>query len=370
MALIGGTGGGCGDSTDISGTSGTVSYVTTPVKTGTYAMRSNPTTTNTGHFEVRKFQANGLAVDLGLSRIYTKIDFRYATKPSSNDEVIIATNGAAKPSVRINSSGNLVLYDSTNALVATGTAVLSQDTWYEIQATWGQNTDSCAVIVDGVTDITAASVSCGSAATQRMRYGKSANSNGNTVDFFYDNILIGDTQITSGAAIMASIPASDISVSQWSSGTGTTYAEIDEIPASNADYLMSNGSANDAFLCGIASMDTRGVPAGATFLGLFVRGRYRENTGTPTSGTQLNVKSGSTTSSTTARDGTTTVASSSILLETDPNTSAAWTRSALDAVQVGMTETTTTQVWCTSIICQIVYVPSTASAKPFFCIAA
>lgn len=372
MAVVGATGFGWGTTADVAAASGTISYVTSPVKTGTYAVRVNPTTTNTGYVEVRKYGTNGTAADLALATVRGKFDFRYATKPSSNDEPILATNGT-KPSIRINSSGNLVLYDSTGAVVATGSTALAQDTWYSIQYVWGSNTATATISIDGATEITNASVSCGAGNNARMRFGKVTDANGNSVDFFYDNVVIDDASIPDkDAAIMSTIPASDISSTGFSPSTGATiYGVIDEMPLDDTDYAVSSGAANDTFLCGVASCDTRNVPSGAQFLGVLFQGRHRDAT-SGTSSTTIDVKSNTTTTSTTGRDATGSSSTCGLMLATDPATSAAWTRSGIDSVQVGMTETVAIAERVTGIIAQIIYVPAAAASTtpPFICLVA
>jgi hypothetical protein len=369
MAVLGGTGMAWGTTADVAAAAGAIEYVTSPVKNGAYALRTNPTTVDTGYIEVRRYGTNGTAADLGLAVARGKFDWRYALKPASNDEPILATNGT-KPSVRVNSSGNLVLYDSTGTAVATGSTVLAQDTWYSIGFQWGQNTATATITIDGVTEITNASVNCGSGNTARLRYGKASNANSNSVDFFYDNVIIDDAVLPDkDAAVLSTIPASDISTTGFTPSTGVTlYGCIDDIPLSDTDYVVSSGTANDTFLCGVASCDSRSIPTGATFLAVLFQGRHRDSVSSAASNTVLNVKSSSTTVSTTGRDATASSSTAGLMLTTDPATSAAWTRSGIDGVQLGMTETVAIAERVTGMIAQVFYVPPSFTLPPFISI--
>ena len=61
-------------------------------------------------------------------------------------------------------------------------------------------------------------------------------------------------------------------------------------------------------------------------------------------------------------NGTTTVICKQRILETDPNTSVAWTLAGVDAVQGGAVENNDIAYRCTSVLMMVAYVPGAAAS--------
>jgi len=369
MAIVNYTGFETGASdSEYPGLSGTASIVTTPVKTGTYSLRVNPTTTGVGFLNFQNLDAAGIDAEFNIVTSYIQFNFRYAVKPAANSEMIFrarTTAFALKANVRIDSAGKLSIYDSTNTIIGSaGATVLAVDTWYGIRIKIGTgataayevqiNTGSGFVSeLSGTADLT----------TSNMAYpnlGKPADSNGNTVDFFYDDYIIDNADYpTAGAVVKAIIPTANSGTMTWTSGTGASnYTQVDDRPYDDADYVMSptTGNPNIGLFTG-ASMATLGISG--TILALKLVGRLRENT-TVSSASFIRIKSSMSTADTTAVNRTTTLANSIYKMAlVDPATSVAWTTSGLDAVEFGAVENNAVSTRLTSILAMVLYAPAT-----------
>jgi hypothetical protein len=149
-----------GDSLEVRSLNGTGSIQTSIVRTGTYAGRTNPTTTATGNFRIGQTglsTGDGRTInELGGSNAYIRVYGYIATAPGSGDEEFFtlwdnAATAAMKIAVRLNSSRQLVIYDSANALQATGATALSLTTWYrfELRASTGAGSTAYELKIDG-----------------------------------------------------------------------------------------------------------------------------------------------------------------------------------------------------------------------------
>lgn len=229
MAIIQFVGFETGDASECFFSAGTVDFTNTSVKrTGTYALRVNPTTTGTGQASIGIQSATGANGQFSLSNLFFTFYFRYATKPAANSEEILSVAGAAGGNngrLRLRSDGKLELFTTVSQVV--GTATLAQDTWYRIECNWNDTANTQEVKVDGTVDITGA-IATGQAAVT-LDFGKVVNRNGQTVDFFYDDICIdnagypGAGEVKMGTAIGAGAD------SAWDGGTGTTFAEVNDL---------------------------------------------------------------------------------------------------------------------------------------------
>ena len=170
---------------------------------GAYTMRCNPTTSALGWFEIEGINQNGTNATIATiettTSIFTQFYFNYATKPSTNDEPIYRVMGPSGKSnvqmieVRLNSSGKLTAYDTNGTLLATGTTVLSANTWYRIAIkVLSGNPGTYEVQINGTSEFSASNANLSTANVQNLYFGKSSNRNSNTVDFFFDDVVIDD----------------------------------------------------------------------------------------------------------------------------------------------------------------------------------
>jgi hypothetical protein len=222
------------------GLQGTSSIVTSPVRSGQYAARCNPVTTATGYFILGGINFSGLRATYNADITYVRFYFRYATKPSSNSEIIFTLNnnlGGVKLYLRLNSASNLMVFDSTDTQVgSTGATVLNPNSWYRIEVSCGNGTSGSfevklaendnvgRVEISGTGNVTTTNGgSC--------HFGKSVDKNGNTVDFYYDDISISDTNYPGPGKIVRLDPISD-SADVWTTGT---FADVNDYATQAGD---------------------------------------------------------------------------------------------------------------------------------------
>jgi hypothetical protein len=242
-----------GDATELVSLTGTASIQSSVVRTGGYALRSNPTGSGGGSGTLWGLDASGLPVVHSLTTYYMRFYFRYAIKPAAGNEMIAAIDGDSSAKfqsallLRLNSDGTLAAYRSrgnylTAGLLGTGSAVLSQDTWYRIEMMRSSTAHApWEVRVNGVTDISGSdgpSVITSGAFT----LGKAGNANSQTVDFFYDDVVISNSGFPGAGAVIALHPDGTIA-DDWSigAGSGSDYQQIDETtPDGDTTYLVAS----------------------------------------------------------------------------------------------------------------------------------
>lgn len=346
-------------------TSGTTSFVTSPnIGGGTYSLRVNPVTTGVGHVQLGAFGADGDLAAFNVATAWATFKFRVDTLPASGDEIICGlqnTLNNQKFRVRIGADGKLYGYNQAATLVASGTTVLSTGVTYVI----GLKVGTSATV--GAYEVTINGVSEWSGTTNttannngRLILGKIANVNGNTVDCYFDDAIIDDTAYAAQASSVASLAnaTANGSTMSWTTGTNASnYLEVDETVSDHTDYVKNDGlSANQVAVFAHKSMATLGI-TGSQILAADFMTTFRENTAV-TSSYKTRCISGATTTDTTGFDGSTGIAIIGNTLVTDPNTSAAWTETALNASEVGGIETLAVSDRMTWVGVEVGYLPA------------
>lgn len=238
--------------------SGTVAASTVVKRTGAYALRTNPTLTAVGWARHTTLAATGLIADMAVANFFATFYFRYAVKPAANSEEIlslIGTAGEQKGRLRINSTGTIALYNNTPTLQATGSAVLAQDTWYRFDINWNDtaNTQEIKIYNDpapGVTPTlldTIAGTITTAESVAGLYLGKVQDRNGNTVDFYFDDVCFSDSAYPGAGECKIAVPIGAGAASSWTNGAFTdTFADVDEIPHNtDTDYLEASGAGDN-----------------------------------------------------------------------------------------------------------------------------
>jgi len=326
---------------------GTEGMVASPVwgPTSSYSFNTNPATTAVGWAQISGLATTGIDAAFSITTTYVSFYFQYLIKPASADEEIIQVRQGTniKFAVRIDSAGKLYGYNAGGTtLVASGTKVLAQDTWYRLDLKVGSSATVGAyeLKINGVTEWSGTTNTNANNATN-VRIGKVANRNSNTVAYFYGLVVIDDANYVADPIFYGGtlLPNANGSTMQWTSGTGASdYTQVNEIPPSNTQYVKNSGAA--AGQIGLFNFQSRAddlIDNNATFYAVKARLRLAEDVAA-TSAQLIRVRSGSTNSDSATRDGGTTYANVSRLLATDPATSAAWTGSAIDAIEAGAVE--------------------------------
>ena len=224
---------------------GTWSIQSTTKRTGTYALRANPTTTAVGYVQIRSHAATGLKGAFSAANLFITFYFRYATKPAAtSEEIFLANNGTDLLAIRIDSEGKLSLYNATTQIGSTGTTVLSANTWYRIELNLNDTANTQELKIDGTVEISGTGTTA--ASWTSFRLGKATNRNGQTVDFFYDDVCVSDSAYPGAGVARLAIPIGAGAAAGWTNGTGTTFAEVDEIApesdGADATYIQASAT--------------------------------------------------------------------------------------------------------------------------------
>lgn len=338
-----------GNANEASSTGGTFSIQSTTKRSGGYALQVNPTTTGTGFYAFSGFLAGGAqAGNFNVAIMYYRFYFNYATKPAANNEIIaraLDTGGATKVTVRIDSSGNLSVWDRSPTALGTGSTVLSAGTFYRIELKVG--TETADVNNDGVWElkINGTSEISGSGNTSTVnnatiQLGKAANANSNTIDFFYDDFVADDAAYPGAGQIFRMDPDGGGAYTAW---TGT-YADIDEVPHDTDTTYITSSTTGEAETASLESGATAGLVG--TPLSVKAMAIVRDEGGA--SAIQVRLRSNTTDTDTTNADPGATYVTRGRIFNTDPATSAAWVASALDALEVGVENNANVAVRCTA----------------------
>lgn len=326
----------------------TYSIQSTKQKSGTYALRCNPTTTNNGTWCILALGSTGYMPSTATSSTtYVKFDFLYDTKPASGSEEIYvarAYGGSQKISIRIDSSGNLSIYNSSNTLVSTGTTVLSSNTWYCIELKMVAGASGAFELrIDTGTELSGTCAQNFNADTHC--WGKYNNNNSQTVDFYFDNVVAAYDTWVGPSEVVTLRPNANGSTAQWTSGTGSSnYLEVDEVVADGTTtYIASNGSANQTHLVLFSSQDYSGKNIKC------VKTQNYSYTPSGTSATTHRVISNGTTSDLLQGAIGAGLNFNTRYIDQDPNTGAAWTAAAVNAIEVGVVEGNAVATRCSQI---------------------
>lgn len=333
------------ETVEFAAVGGTNSMVTSPVWTNsTYSFRCNPATTATGFAQINGFGTAGSDAVYSIATTYVSLYFQYAVAPAAGDEPILQIRQATntKFEVRINSTGKLYGYNSALTLVASGTTALSANTWYRLDLKVGSSATVGAyeLKINNVAEWSGTTNTLAANGTN-TRIGKHTNRNSNTVDFYYGPVVIDDANYVSDPNFYVAtlLPNTNGSTMDWTSGTGASdYTQVNEIPPSNTNYVKNSGaSAGQVALFGFQNRADKSMDNNATFYAVKARIRIAEDIAA-TASTNIRVRSGGVNSNGATFDGSATFISVSRLLSTDPATSAAWTGSAIDAIEAGAIE--------------------------------
>lgn len=235
---------GTGTTNELESVTGTCSVSSSIKRTQTYAFRVNPTTTATGHAQLRGFSAAGAKTNLNIANAYIRYYLYIATAPAANSEEIMSVNTGItdKLTVRLNADRTLALYDTTPSQIGSDSATaIPLNTWVCIEVLCGTGIGATATLrINGIQEITGTATLTANAAS--VKFGKVANRNGQTIDVYYDDAVV-DNASWPGEGRVFYLVAN--AAGTYSSFTGT-YADAAEIPWSDAEYLVSSGVATEA----------------------------------------------------------------------------------------------------------------------------
>lgn len=363
-----------GDTTEFNGNSGTFSYSTTTVRSGTYALRMNPAASAVSTVQLTGYGSTGTISNAApnVAPCYGRLYFRVAGAPSSGSARIFSQKNTGntddKLYAMLNSSRQVEIYDGTDALLATTTAALSLDTWYRIEWVAGNGTSAAwsldvytdalvPVLVEGESGTgNQGATTCGS-----LYLGREAAS-GEAFDYFYDDVQLDTAQSPGPGKVIRMSPNAQGTTNGWGAGTNLSdYLEVDEIsPDGNTTYVKNSAAATQDF--NLQDTSTVGI-SGSDIRAVRVTARVIED-GANTQSLQIGLRSGGSTSLTDARNTTSSYTSLNKLVASDPADSAAWTLADLDALQVTLIESTAFLNRATTAYVTVDFVPAAPTPTP------
>lgn len=330
---------------------GTVSINTATKRTGSASWRVNPATTGAGSIEFGTWGANGLAQGgLNEDPVGLAFYFRPDTLPAANSEeiaVILDTGGTNGFFLRIRSDGKLELYQNGTTFVATGTAVLSVGNWYRIDFYCDHTADTQTVKVANASDIAGTATSATNFGLVFL--GKRTNRNGQSVDFYYDDIAIADDPTvslpqTGDYDVRLALPNAAGAASGWTNGPGTdTFAEVDEVPPDDDTTYLGASSTQDNQDHTLQLQSLADIGASTTIYAVqsMVRARTDSTGGASTVAVRTVVDGIG--FELTALELLTTYQNFARCDDIDYENGVAWTQSVFDAHEVGMAANTLAQ---------------------------
>jgi hypothetical protein len=341
------------DSTEAFSTTGTFSVQNVTDRTA-YALKVNPADAAAGWNRFGGFSANGTSAVLGrTAETWYQFYFQVEALPSADTYVaqVVNSAGTRVVGIYITSVGALHLA-AAGASASAGT--LSTGVWYRINLRVTSNgTSHLSVDTGAEVSTTAANVT-----QDLLELGTPANS-GSAV-YYYDDGCIGSTEfVPSEYAIRYQRPNGDGTYTgTWAGGTGTTFTTVNQVVTDeDTTYIAATATGdntNRSFTLAASIAATINPIISCKLLG---RCRTDSISGSSTVG--LLVRSGTTDSETTGREWTASYVTYAKMFPLDPNGSVAWTKTSIDAAQVGVFGDTLAQVQrCTQLMFAVLSVDS------------
>lgn len=351
-------------------TNGTQSSVAAFRAIGRGAFRTNPATTAAGSRSFAGVTAAGVRQNLAVDTAWATFHFRPVTLPGSNNEPIaqiVNNTSTLKLEVRISSGGLLSVYDANAALVATGSTVLSAGTIYRVAIYAGNGaaaTYGVYVAPEG-DDFTTPELygTCNQGATQisRIILGKVVDRNGNSVDFYYQDLVVDTVVPWDDFNIGIAMPDGAGTDTGWSGA----FTDVDEFAHnSDADYISTASS-------GVASTFTMQNFTHAEVGGNTDDDIYsvapctiRRRVGGSAINQSIRMRSGAFPADTPDANPGTTYEIGVVPYTTDPNTTDSWSQTGFNAVQVGALSNSALDMRVTQVSLWVLFVPGPPVIEP------
>lgn len=348
-----------------------LSYDTSTKRTGAYSLRLNKVTTGVGSMVMSStFQANGIVSTSGgnFPDMYAEFYFRIATAPASLNEDIFQirdANGDIKIYIRLDSARKLSIYDGTPTIIGSaGATVLALNTQYRISLYVGTGASAAWVLkINGVTELSGTINDTD--ANRNASIGCLTDRNGQSMDVYYDDVVLSDEGFIAGEYAIKVIPpvANGSTMQATAGGSPQDYTQVDDIPRGDASsvYLQfPNSGAPNVALFDMQSCASAGISGSILALKAVIQAR--ENTSV-SSQSKVRIKSGSTNLETTTYNATTAAEGRTIVSNYNPDTGADWDLTTLDAAEIGMVENNNQLTRLANVMGYVLYIPSTTNIK-------
>ena len=322
---------------------GNISISTTIKRTGDYALRVNPATTGIGFIGLTGFATNGTAQVFLATNLFPRIYIYVVTRPAANSEEIAQVIGSAgvKMTIRLTSDGKLQAYasDGTTQLGSDGTTVIPLNTWTMIEAKCGTGSVNgpYEVKINGTSELSGTGNLTDGTGSE-LYIGKATNRNGQGYDIYFDDVCIDDAAYPGPGQVeyMGPTGNGNYTSATIGAGTGQLYQQVDERPGcdTTTSYLLTTQVIDEKYTAALESAANAGISGtikavqASTFI-------IRNGAG---ANAAVLFRSGTTDSESVAFGSQLNWQMASKIFETDPATSAAWAVSALDSIEIGITE--------------------------------
>ncbi len=345
-----------------------LSISSTTVRSGTYSLRQNSATASYIQHQWRA--ANG------DDRVYIRFYFRITTLHTSGDATLLDikdSSNATRASIRMNSSGNLKLYNAT-VQAGSNSYALSTGTWYMVEMEFNSlraaGADTLKARLNGTTFASSAAESLST--VQRFWLGNCAGTTG-TPDFFFDDVAINDINGESNSFpgpgkiiyLRPNAEGDNATGSRGGADSGSNWGQVDEVTPNDAtDYYIL--AVNNILDVNIDAASTGGIGASDKITLVQVGARITGGQGQAAT-YNLRIKSaasGNVLAGTSIGLGTTTwythddaVPRNYTLTAYRIPTGNEWTAAFLDSTQIGITSTLRA-TWVTALWAVVEYVPA------------
>lgn len=363
LPLINWSGFEAGDLAEGSANGGSPTTSTVIVRSGLYSLQILPATTiSTPYVEYAALNASGSITTINLDTIKVTISMYPVTRPSSADEEIFSvydnttSPGILKWSLRMNSSGNLVAYDSTSAPIGTSSTVPSLNTWTTLTLSVGTGTSAAwEVKFDGSADMSGSTDNLGTGQVGRIRIGKYTNRNSKQYQINWDDLKISPDTYYLGEKIMRVPVSGDSAPTQWTGGTeDSDFSEIDEtIRDEDASYIRCNNVAglkmHQFVFQDISELGNVGVIKSVS-----VYARAKKEDAGATGSFNLRTIVGPVESNTSSRNLSNDYSITRKIFDEDPN-GGIWTYDAFNVMEAAVIENNANYIRCTQVFAMILY---------------
>lgn len=345
-----------GDFSECSASSGTVSVQSTTKRTGTYALRSNPSAAGFGYAQIGGLTATGTSTNAAISAatLWGRFYFRIAALPASNNIEIVSVlpsgGGAQKATLYVTPAGRLRLVDAGGTGTTGSGFIMPTGTWVRLELKVGTGASGAAweIKADGAVEISGTG-NLGATNGGSLGLGDLVANAPEATDRYYADVSLDNAAYPGAGQVNILKPNATGTTSAWTNGAGTSPTNVAEVPHdSDTGYITSSTNGNVTTV-NLDSSATGGVSG--TIAATKVVGIVRDEGGA--SSMSIRAKSGATNSDTTAVDPGSTYTALAEILATDPNTSAAWTTGGLDALEIGVVNSANVAVRCTALYAMV-----------------
>lgn len=348
--------------------------VTSPVRTGTYAMRANPSS-DAALVTYTVYSANQSIV--GYQRVYVRI----ATAPGGGEtpQVLRFVNSSSSTTsaIVLNNNRKFDLYDSSLAKVGTvSSPALPLNTWAMVELSQDSSVNPSVLTARYNGTVFATGSNAAQSPWSRIHCGAAGTS---SCDLYLDDWAINDSTGTTqnswpgeGNIIHLKTNATG-DANQWNQtgntpGTTGNFALLADVPPDDATNMVQSGTSGNIDMYNVGAS---GLHADDTVSAVLVGARFANNTADATTAFRIRAEKtasgtvsesasiipNSTTWVTNNKAGTGGIFPLALLLDPDGNP---WTQATLDTMQVGLNLTAagTNRIQVTSVWASVDYVTS------------